>query len=261
MGKYDRMISQAFAHAILSTAIVTSSSQATEPGLAHKLPTTQIAVSNVASIEKQWNFAIENYRMRHHNSFQTLNLAVNCKSDQADLSPKLLAIYGEISEFLRTYPNEDDYWEIINRELTKTILQHYSELSSVAITLEVLPTERLPYTRASIVTQNRDGERTEGWRFTSRVPIQVKGVDLEYEVEYLYRNGITNTEYPDFVPINDRIAQLLMAGMIKGEPWEHTNQDIAESMLQKYPVLYAFTSHIENTPKEPPALEARKANW
>ena len=255
------MISQAFAHAILSTAIVASPLQATEPGLSHKPDTAQLVVFNGALIEKHWNFAIENYRMQHHNSFQTLNIAVECKSDQADLSSKLLGIYSEISHFLQIYPNEDDYWEIINRELSKTLLQDYPDLSSVAITLEVLPTEHLPYTRASIVTQSRNGERTEGWRFTSRVPMQVKGIDLDYEVEYLYRDGITNAEYPDFVPINDRIAQLLMTAMIKGEPWEYANQDIAESMLQKYPVLYSFTSRIEDTFKEPPALAARKAIW
>lgn len=244
------MIHQAFTQAILSTVIVASSWHVTEPRLVHKPIEVQPTNSKVISIEKHWNFEIDHYRMQHHNGLQTLNITVDCTSDKANLAPKLLSIYSEISHFLGNYPNEDDYWEIINRELSKTLLQDYPDLSSVSITIEVLPTERLPYTRASVITQNRNHIAIEGWRFIAITPVQVQGSYLNYEVEYLYRDGITNTEYPDFIPINDRIVQLLTIAVAKGNPWESINQDIAEIMLQKYPALDTFTSQIEN-PRQP----------
>jgi len=248
------MTHQAFTQRIFFTAfsiaVMLSSWNTTKPGLAHKSIAVQPANSEVISIEKQWNFEIDHYGMQHHNGLQTLNITVKCTSDKAIFdprAPKFLSISSEISHFLRNYPNEDDYWEIINRELSETLLQDYPELSSVSIMLEVLPTERLPYTRASIVTQNRNRLPVEGWRFTARTPVLVQGSHLTYEVEYLYRDGITNTEYPDFLPINDRLVQLLMSTVAKGNPWEFTNQDIAERMLQKYPALDTFTSQIKNS--------------
>lgn len=253
------MIIQAFTHAILSAAVIASPFQAIHPDLIPKQGVAQQSMADLVSTEKHWNFAIDHYRMQHHHGLQTLNITVDCTADAIDFSPKLSAINGEISQFLSRYPNEDDYWEIINRELAKTILHNHPELSSISITLEVLPTARLPYTRASIVSQSRTGERLEEWRFASRMPVQVQGDNLNYEVEYLYRNGITDTEYPNFVPISDRIAQLLLNAVSKGEPWSYANQDIAATMMQKYPVLDAFTSHVENTMKGLPESETKSA--
>lgn len=249
------MIIQGLTHAVLSTAIFADPFQALSPALAQKaigvqLPGSNLSpVSHMASIEKHWDFTMKNHIMQHHQGFQALNVTVESTSNQADLMPKLSIIYGEIDQFLSHYPNENDYWEVINRELAKTILRDHPELSSISITLEILPTERFPYNRASIVTQSRTGENMEEWRFTARVPIQVQGDDLNYEVEYLYRNGITNAEYPDFVPISDRTTQLLMAALTKGESWEYANQDIATSILQKYPVLADFTSYFDKATK------------
>lgn len=242
-------------HAVFSTAILADPFHALSPGLAQKAIGVQPPVSSLSSvshgvsIEKHWDLTMKNHMMQHHQGFQALNITVECTFDQTNLTPKLFAMYGEIDQFLSRYPNETDYWEVINRELAKTILQYHSELSSVSITLEILPNERIPYNRASIVTQNRNGESVEEWRFTARVPVQVQGDDLNYEVEYLYRDGIANTEYPDFVPISDRTTQLLMAALTKGEPWEYANQDIATSILQKYPVLEDFTSYLDNAAK------------
>lgn len=243
------MVTLAFTHAILSTAIFVNPFQAVDLGLVQKEIVAPSPVSTAVSAERHWSFAIANYRMQHQQGWQTLNIAIDCASNQVDLVANQFDVYGEVAEFLRNYPNEDDYWEIINRELTKTILYNHPELSSISLTLEVLPTHRIPYTRASIVSRNRNGESHEKWRFEARVPVQIQGDDLKYEVEYLYRNGITNTEYPDFVTISDRIAQLLMTAVNKGEPWEYANQDIAEIMLQKYPALDTFTSRIEHTIK------------
>lgn len=244
----------AFAHAVLAIVVIgdpLNPLQAFNPDLAQKTIVAQPAASAVFPIEKHWNFEVKNYVIEHHQGFQPLNVTIDYRSNQG-VAAKADALYvemyaetyAEMDDFLTRYPNEDDYWEVVNRELAKTLLRTNPDLASVSITLEVLPTEHIPYDRASIVTQSRSGLNLQEWRFTTRVPVQVQGSDLSYEVEYLYRDGITNTEYPDFVPISNRTAQLLMAAMTQGEPWEYTNQTIAESILHKYPALDSFTGHL-----------------
>jgi hypothetical protein len=61
-------------------------------------------------------------------------------------------IYTSIDNFLTNYPNETDFWEIINKSLTQQVLAQNPALDSLQINLEVLPTNRLPYNRASIVS-------------------------------------------------------------------------------------------------------------
>lgn len=230
---------------VLTTAVV----GALPPGIPIRAETTTVPAidRSAVSTEKHWNFSIKNHRMRHHHSVQTLNIAVNCgyEGDTAEVSAKLLRLYAEINQFLQHYPNEEDYWEIINRELTKSLLRGHPELSSVTVTLEVLPTARLPYTRASIVSRTQDGYVDEGWRFFTRVPVQWQGQPVSYEVEYVYRDGISNEEYPDFVPIHHRITQLLAVAAAEGDSWDHVNHAIAQTVLQKYPALDSLTSRVE----------------
>jgi hypothetical protein len=232
--------------AIVSTTAMSGVLQPEIPTWAETLmvPSADRAVE---SAEKHWSFSIKRYRMRHHHGIQTLNIRVDCtsESDADEMIAQLLMLHAEINQFLQHYPNEDDYWEIINRELTKTLLRQHSQLSTVTITLEVLPTARLPYTRASIVSRTQEGYVDEGWRFFTRIPGQEAGYSASYEVEYFYRDGITNEEYPDFVPIHHRITQLLTVATAKGDSWEQTNQAIAQTVLQKYPALDSLTSRVD----------------
>jgi hypothetical protein len=61
-------------------------------------------------------------------------------------------ISTSIDNFLTNYPNETDFWEILNKSLTQQVLAQNPALDSLQINLEVLPTNRLPYNRASIVS-------------------------------------------------------------------------------------------------------------
>jgi hypothetical protein len=61
-------------------------------------------------------------------------------------------ISTSIDNFLTNYPNETDFWEILNKSLTQQVLAQNPALDSLEIGLEVLPTNRLPYNRASIVS-------------------------------------------------------------------------------------------------------------
>jgi hypothetical protein len=54
----------------------------------------------------------------------------------------LTLFYQSIDNFLANYPNETDVWEV---------LAENPALDSLQIDLDLLPTNKLPYERASIV--------------------------------------------------------------------------------------------------------------
>lgn len=60
--------------------------------------------------------------------------------------------YQSIDNFLANYPNETDVWEIVNKNLTQKVLAENPALDSLQIGLDLLPTNKLPYERASIVS-------------------------------------------------------------------------------------------------------------
>jgi hypothetical protein len=64
----------------------------------------------------------------------------------------LTLFYQSIDNFLANYPNETDVWEIVNKNLTQKVLAENPALDSLQIDLDLLPTNKLPYERASIVS-------------------------------------------------------------------------------------------------------------
>lgn len=207
------------------------------------------------SLPREWSFLVEKYLV-HHQGLNTLNIAVNCtyKTSLARSAslPDSSTIYRQITEFLDHYSSPNDYWEVVNRNLTQHILQQNPALSSVTVKLEVLANQEEPYTRSTIVTGTDDGSIFESWSFiTAQVAVHHRGGEkLNIRVKYLYQDGISSSEYPDFIPIYHRIAQFLYNYANDKDSWETVNCNLADTILKEYPMMVSFTSKIEVMPTQ-----------
>ncbi len=99
-----------------------------------------------AQLGQKWNFSLANYPIEHQ-GLNNLNIDVNYKYKdgiQNSKYPDFLPIYKSIDNFLVNYPNETDFWEIMNKNLTEKVLAENQTIASVTVDLDVLPTEKLP---------------------------------------------------------------------------------------------------------------------
>ncbi|MGL5873619.1 MAG: hypothetical protein ACRC2R_14830 [Xenococcaceae cyanobacterium] len=83
--------------------------------------------ANAVELQEGWKFAFENYAIEHQgNSVVDINVSY----DYADglgakdptQYPDFVPIYNFINDFLIKYPNETDFWEIVNKNLVTTLL-------------------------------------------------------------------------------------------------------------------------------------------
>lgn len=218
------------------------------------------------SLQGELGFLIEQYPI-HHQGANKLNITLSCTlkasygesnsidhipTDNPDevAAPDSLMVYHQITDFLRSYPNEKDYWEIVNRNLTEAILAKNSMVASVTTTLEVLPTQQAPYTRSTTVTHSDNGTMLESWSFiTGQVTVQRQGEHkLNLRVKYRYRDGLSGADYPNFIPIYARIEQFLSTYGKPTDSWETVNRNLVNTVLQEYPVMDSFTSKLEVNP-------------
>jgi len=72
-----------------------------------------------------------------------------------DAYPDFVPIKKDIDQFLVKYPNEVDFWEIMNKKLVQFILDKYPQMSSLSIELDVFPTPSEAVPRSSIVYSTR----------------------------------------------------------------------------------------------------------
>jgi len=106
---------------------------------------------------EEFSFLIKDFTVDHQGQ-NKLNISVKYRY-RANMTvsdyPDFRLIAKDIETFLTNYPNETDYWEILNKKITLLILDKYSPIESVTSQIEVSPTTTVPYLRSSISTRTR----------------------------------------------------------------------------------------------------------
>ena len=109
------------------------------------------------TLMEEFSFLIRDFKVTHQGG-NTLNINVRYRYKANTLVsdyPDFRLIAKDIETFLTNYPNDTDYWEIVNKKITLLLLDKYSALASVTSEIEVSPTTTVPYLRSSIVTRTR----------------------------------------------------------------------------------------------------------
>ena len=109
-------------------------------------------------VREEFSFTLKDFKVDHQAETNSLNILVHYtyKSGIKEAEyPNFIPMAKDVEQFLSTYPNEKTYWEIINKELTKLVLDKYPALSSITCEIEVAPSRHHPYTRASRVSRQR----------------------------------------------------------------------------------------------------------
>lgn len=114
--------------------------------------------SGAGSPVEEFSFLIKDFRMDHQGQNNNLNISISYRYvaniSKADY-PDFRWLAKDIETFLTTYPNEDDYWEILNKQVTTLLLKKYRGLSMVTSDIKVDPSSVVLYTRSSRVTRER----------------------------------------------------------------------------------------------------------
>jgi hypothetical protein len=114
--------------------------------------------STSGGLTEEFTFLIKDFKIDHQGENNQLNITISYRY-KAHLSnedyPDFTLIAGDIKTLLTNYPNEEDYWEIVNKKITSMVLNKYPTLTRITSQLEVSPSRNDPYLRSSIVTRDR----------------------------------------------------------------------------------------------------------
>lgn len=236
------------------------------PVLAHP----SLALSGISAKSEQKavsgnRLALQGYEITHQGD-HILNLNV---SYQWDAPQRILAsppneLQSFIEHFLVTYPNEDDYWEMVNRNLVIALSEAYPGLVNIIIKIDVEPCGQFPHRRGTVVEYS-SGELHERWYFSMPLPEQARGtvtapvvvagnglmgyptrlvVDYDYRVSRVSRVSRVGEEgvYPDYNAVVESIQ--LSWATYKDFPHEQLLQLAVEAVEQAFPMLSAVTLQL-----------------
>jgi hypothetical protein len=110
------------------------------------------------TLREGFAFYFKDFKLEHQGELHTLNITVRYDyvSGIADKDyPDYVPMAKLVEDFLVKYPNENTYWEIVNKQLTQRLLDEYPALAEVTVELQVSPSKRFHLVRASTVTRTR----------------------------------------------------------------------------------------------------------
>jgi hypothetical protein len=112
---------------------------------------------------EEFSFLIKDFKIDHQAETNNLNISISYRyvRDIRDAEyPDFRLLAKDVEMFLTNYPNEKDYWEILNKQITSLLLKKYPAITSVTSELKVDPSRLDPYIRSSRVTREREVLRT-----------------------------------------------------------------------------------------------------
>ena len=107
---------------------------------------------------EEFSFVLKDFKMDHQTQNNNLNISISYRyvvNIQKSDYPDFRWLAKDLETLLNNYPNEDDYWEIVNKQITSLLLNKYPAITSVTCELKVDPSSLIPYTRSSRVTRER----------------------------------------------------------------------------------------------------------
>jgi hypothetical protein len=128
----------------------------TSPAIA-ETPATQIS-SQCSFHQETFAFQVPTYAIQHMGgAILNIKLAYRLAPDAIAKNdyPDFMPITKEIDRYLTRYPNETDYWEIVNKNLVQHLLSTYPQMSSLNLELGVMPTPKASFSRVSTVRHTR----------------------------------------------------------------------------------------------------------
>jgi hypothetical protein len=242
--------------AVLSFAATTNS-----------LPAKALTIKSDSGLNESWSFSFQDYQIQHQGgAVIDLNVGYKYKDGIGKNDPfeypEFTQIYNYIDKYLVDYPNETDFWEILNKNLVTDLLTKpiptafgfdyklADVVDNLIVDIDVLPgSSGINIPRSSTVTGtpvNSKVQLDESWDFAFKnYQIQHQGgATIDLDVSYDYKDGIGKTdpfEYPEFTQIYNYIDKYLVNYPNETDFWEILNKNLVNDLLtQPIPTAFGF---------------------
>jgi hypothetical protein len=122
--------------------------------LAPSLPAKDL---RTARVQEQFEFEMRDLKVAHQGgNTLTLKLRYDYRPGLKAMEyPDFRRLAQACEDFFKTYPNDADFWEIVNLKLTARLLREFPALARITMEIQVAPTDRIAFPRASTVTRTR----------------------------------------------------------------------------------------------------------
>lgn len=153
-------------------------------------------------------------------------------------------ITNEIKDFLANYPNQEDYWEIVNKNLIVFLSKLYPNQKQIQATLAIEPDATKPFSRKSICQINNKEIERQAFSFSIlNHPFRDNLVCFTVEIEY--DPNASPNDYVNFFTARDIIELFLKENALLDWPNHLFPEKIAKHLLKCFTSVRSFSIELE----------------
>lgn len=186
--------------------------------------------------DERVSVAFRNLKICHQHSWRNLTVGIDFLGENVDVEN--LRIF--VKEFLNTYSQEDDFWEVMNVKLVKELSGAFPSISVIESTLSLKPDAVLIYPRSSTVKFDRTIEiLKERFSFTKRnyLICQETFHSLDLHVAFDFKDNPESSDYPDYRWVDDAMTTFFNEHPVSLSEWKQLKPLLEEYLLTQFPSL------------------------
>jgi hypothetical protein len=227
--------------------------------------------AGVIDFEESFRFSIDDYGLDHQGgAIVDIKVDLDFKKDvgveDPFAYPEFVSIVDFIKDYLVAYPNETDFWEILNKNLVAELLtqpipttfgveyQLDRLVDALTVDIEVQAGSSLvDYNRVSGVTGSPgvagiDFDESFGFEILDYGLDHQGGAIVDILVEMQFKEGVGAVnpfDYPEFVSIVDFVKDYLVAYPNETDFWEILNKNLVDALLtDTIPTTFGVEYHL-----------------
>jgi len=193
-----------------------------------------------AGASEQVGFSVRNLRICHQNEWRNMTVDLEYDVDSMQNPVDVQKVKKHVLEFLNNYPNQADFWEIMNTKLIRSLIDLFPEIRSLRSKLSLAPDRTLSFHRASTAVYEK-GEEVLRECFAFTKPQYAICNDtfrlLDMHVDFSLKPNPTALDYPDYQWVDQAMEEFFSKNRLSFSKWKNLKPQLENFLLERFPTL------------------------
>lgn len=183
---------------------------------------------------------MKDLKICHQLEWRNLSISLEYESELHGKSLNVSLVKEYVRQFLNEYPNETDFWEIMNGHLVRALLQEFPDMQKLKSVLSLKPDRTLSFPRESTVIYDINTTvMKESFGFTKlnyKICSETfQSIDLS--VSFDLKANPAPFDYPDYQWVDDAMNKFFKDQPLSFSKWETLKPQLESFLLENFATL------------------------
>lgn len=191
---------------------------------------------------------IRDLKICHQQEWRNLSITLEYETVPYEKASNAALVKEHIHQFLDEYPNQTDFWEIMNLNLVRSLLTEFPDIQKLKTILSLKPDRTLSFPRESRINydvNNNALQESFGFTKLNYAICSETFSSLDLSVFFDLKDNPAQFGYPDYQWVDQAINEFFKEHPLSFSQWQHLKPKLEEFLLERFKTLSEI--HVDVT--------------